>query len=146
MLDAGEVRVGTFEDYRRMEDSARGDSTEGIRRRIDRVALARSDDELPESLRGIFSIGHNRGAMIDGYGVTESRIVDAFMYCTTGSFNEQVMVDAYKADACVRITQPVPFLLRSKCVRRRNHNPLMVGAPPAPFWAMPPYGRGQRTD
>ena len=111
MVRDGSVRIGTLDDYRKLdEDAERGDSGEGTRtlHSDEQPRVYNKTEELPPILRGI-ECGH-RGLSTNGPNaiVIENKIQNLYVYCMTEAFDVEVMNGF--GGACIRIKDPASFL------------------------------------
>jgi hypothetical protein len=112
LINEGKILVGTYYDFRKMEDPQRGDKDEG---RIVYSLKVEQDIEvknLPTTVKGNLNI-EGGGKLILKAGAKASshgEIDDAYMFCCSRIHDQKLMTD-FEADACIEIIDVDNFSL-----------------------------------
>jgi hypothetical protein len=125
MIADGSIRIGTLNDFKAIEMGiVRGDATEGSR------SLIHSIGNKPQRLADlgdsplvarIFGVDPTSNSTIAGITLKMPETApDVYIYCTTAVPSQMAMRE-FKADTCVRISNPNGFFeVLSECMRREG--------------------------
>jgi hypothetical protein len=116
LVQNGNIRIGTFEEYRNSENPERGDEKEGTLSqytKLDKPLEVRRPDDLKGAFKELIHFsgkGEGKGKLILNFkqGVVNTKIPNAYLYCLTKEYSLNIM-NEFETDCILNLTNPKKF-------------------------------------